>query len=74
MYQKFIKPHSFLDLSLPLEVVSPIEEALNDEEQLAESGNSVSKDFFDEVENIVRQQLAPSLHLFRQTQVYKQVI
>jgi len=73
LFQKFIKPSSLLDLSVPKDIIESLEKTINDEQKLLEEG-AFSAHFFDDVETYVRQQLEQPVHLFRETEEYKRAL
>lgn len=72
LYQKYIKPMSFLDMNIPEELRMDIEEVLLNEDALVEA--TISQDFFDKVENYVRDKLESPLREFRHSAEYTRVL
>jgi hypothetical protein len=72
LYQKFIKPESLLDMNIPPELRQDIEEVLLDEDKLLNT--SFGPDFFEKIEDYVREKLEYPLKYFKHSPEYAKAV
>jgi len=73
LYQKFVKPGSFLDLRLEKSEYEEVEVICLDEQKAMAPG-TITEKFFDRIEKCVTTRLEPHLDLFKKSPEYKSLV